>query len=202
MNVKQLTQKMKGINNWIEENPDVKDPNMYEMIDCVTGLGVLAREQGIGERPDKFPDAQQDPELLTAYKEWHRMFKNRFGDVRDERRKNPNFPVNSETALYNYFMELNMDCCTGELVYPEDETDRAEYMETLKKLGSVSLYINQQARDNKSYVYDNEREYSELSSNVDKYESMLPKSAMGVFRQIKGEIERNKEVSEPDDVII
>ncbi len=188
-----LKNRMVGINNWIESNPEVKDPNMYEMIDCVTNLGVLARENKIGSRPNKFPDPEQDPELCEVYREWHRMLKNRFGDPKDERRKDTDFPVNANTELYSYFMELNMDCCTGEFVYPEDEAERAEYMETLKKLGSVSLFINQQARDNKGYVYDNENEYGELASKVEKYDSMLSKEAKGVFGQIKGEIERKRE---------
>lgn len=43
MNREELLFRMRAINDWISDNPNVTEPNMYEMIDCVTQLGVIAR---------------------------------------------------------------------------------------------------------------------------------------------------------------
>lgn len=179
MNREQLLNKMRGINNWIAENPDVTEPNMYEMIDCVTAIGVVAKEENIAQRPNRFPEAGSD--LAELYGEWNKMYKSRFGS---DAINNPNFSVNRGTKLYNYFMNLNMDCCTGEFAYPENEAERREFLECLKKVGSIDLYINQQKLQNPEFVYDNKNEYDALMEMIEKYDDYMPDYSRSVIDEI------------------
>lgn len=169
MNREELLNRMRGINAWISENPDVTEPNMYEMIDCVTQLGVIAREQGVGDMPGKFPAAGS--ELAELYDEWNKMYRARLSW---DKVQSPDFSVNKNTALYSYFTELNMRCCTGEFRYPEGVAERKEFLECCKKIGSVSLYINQQRLANPNFVYDNQTEFRDLEDMAERYEQYLP----------------------------
>ena len=154
MDKQTLLIKMRGINKWIEENPDVTEPNMYEMIDCVTQLGIIAKEEGIAERPNKFPEPGSD--LAGLYAEWNKMYRARLSL---DKAQNPDFSVNKNTNLYAYFTDLNMKCCTGEFRYPKDTEQRKEFLECVRKIGSINLYINQQRAQNPDFIYDNQIEW-------------------------------------------
>ena len=183
-----LKDRIQGINKWISENPDVTDPNMYEMIDCMTSVGVVAREENIANKPGKFPE--QGSELYEIYKEWYKMHKSRMSK---ELVNDPKYPANVNTDLYKYYSELNMICCTGELPLPEEESKREEYLECLKKIGSVSLYINQQERDNSNYTYDNYNEAKWITEKSEEFRELLPISSRAVIDQINHEIEKSKD---------
>lgn len=180
MNKEELYSKMKGINDWIEQNPDVTEPNMYEMIDCMTNLGILAKEDDVANMPGKFP--APDSKLAEVYKQWNKMHKARMGL---DKVNDPNFSVNKNTALYSYYMSLNMDCCTGEFVYPENEEERLEFLECLKKIGGVSLYINQEKLKNKDFQYDNKTEHDWTVQMSEKYSKYLPKETTKVLESIE-----------------
>ena len=179
MDKQSLLMRMRGINNWIAENPDVTEPNMYEMIDCVTTLGVIAREEGIAERPNKFPEPGSD--LAELYAEWNKMYRARLSW---DKVQSPDFSVNKNTNLYAYFTDLNMRCCTGEFRCPDDISQRKEFLECVKKLGSVSLYINQQRSQNPNFIYDNQSEYSDLTDMVERYQEYLPTHSAKVLDDI------------------
>ena len=187
MNKEELLNRMKNINKWIEENPEVTEPNMYEMIDCVTQLGIIARTEGVADMPNKFPE--QGSELAELYSEWNKMYKARvsWDKVQDE-----NFSVNKNTKLYAYFTDLNMRCCTGEFRYPEDEIERAKFLECTRKIGSVSLYINQQKLQDPNFEYDNEAEYKGIVDAALKYEYYLPVYSRDVIDDISSTRVQNK----------
>lgn len=180
----ELLNRMKGINWWISKNPNVTEPNMYEMLDCVTKLGVHARREEIAQSPNKFPDAES--ELSKVYVEWNKMHRARLSW---ERVQSSEFSVNKNTSLYAYYADLNMRCCTGEFRFPgmdvkeEELTEeerkamlkrREEFLECVKKIGSISLYINQERAHNPNFVYDNQEEYNKLMAAVEEYEEYLP----------------------------
>ena len=179
MNKEDLLNRMRGINGWIAENPNVTEPNMYEMIDCVTQLGIIAREQGVGDMPGKFPAAGSD--LATLYAEWNKMYRARMSWDKVQAQE---FSVNKTTALYAYFTDLNMRCCTGEFRYPEDIAGRKEFLECCKKIGSISLYINQQRLENPNFVYDNQAEYRDLMDMAERYKEYLPVHSDRVLEDI------------------
>ena len=203
MDKQTLLIKMRGINKWIEENPDVTEPNMYELIDCVTELGVIARKEGIGKNENKFPEPNSD--LVPLYREWNKMYKSR---VSLDRARDPKFSVNVKTKLYEYFSDLNMRCCIGEFRFPGmdiDETklneedrakllfEREECLEAIKKIGSISLYINQEKMHNPDFVYDNKSEYESLMKKVEKHEQYMPKH----YKEVIADIEDNMVISVP-----
>ena len=175
-----LLPRMRGINGWISENPNVTDPNMYEMLDCVTSIGVAAREEDIANSPGKFP--QKGSELYEIYKEWYKMYKARMSSEKVIDKKHP---ANINTNLYKYFSELNMICCTGDLPLPEDKSRLEEYLECLKKIGSINLYINQQERDNPQEVYDISEYDKTVLRNSLEFKNLLPRSAMSVIKEIQ-----------------
>ncbi len=184
MKREELLNRMRGINAWIAENPAVTEPNMYEMIDCITQLGIIAREQGVGDMPGKFPKAGS--ELAELYAEWNKMYRARLSL---DKIQSQEFSVNKNTALYTYFTDLNMRCCTGEFRFPdmnvkgeelteEERTEllnrREEFLECVRKIGSISLYINQERLHNPNFVYDNQEEYNKLMAAVEEYKEYLP----------------------------
>lgn len=210
----ELFLKMKRINEWIAENPDVTEPNMYEMIDCVTQLGIIARQEGVVDMPGRFPEAGSD--LAKLYAEWNKMCKAR---VSWDKVQSPEFSVNKHTKLYAYFTDLNMRCCTGEFRFPGMNVDeeelsfderakleeqRQEFLECVRKIGSISLYINQQRLANPNFVYDNQWEYNELMSKMEKYKMYLPAYADKVVEDISGamHIDAPSNPGEEDDIII
>lgn len=185
MDKEKLLNKMRGINGWIEQNPQITEPNMYEMIDCVTALGIIAREENVSQRPNKFPEPGSD--LSELYVEWNKMYKARLGN---EVVNDPKFSVNRSTNLYSYFMNLNMSCCTGEFEYPENQAERREFLECVRKVGSVSLYINQQRLQNPNFIYDNKEEYETLMSMVKEYERYMPAHYQAVIDDISASMVR------------
>ena len=179
MDKQSLLMRMKGINDWIAENPNVTEPNMYEMIDCVTALGVIARDEGVAEKPNKFPEPGSP--LAELYSEWNKMYRARMSW---DKVQSPDFSANKDTNLYAYFTDLNMRCCTGEFRFPEDIAQRNEFLECVRKIGSVSLYINQQRLQNPNFVYDNQWEYASLANMAERYQQYLPAHATKVLDDI------------------
>lgn len=51
---------------------------------------------------------------------------------------------------------------------------RNEFLECCRKIGSVSLYINQQRLENPNFVYANETEFIAVENMAKKYEEYLP----------------------------
>ena len=204
MNKQELLNRMENINFWIRKNPQVKEPNMYELIDCVTRLGIIARQEGVAKKENKFPEFGS--ELAVLYSEWNKMYKSRMSyDIAS----NPEFSVNNRTNLYAYFTDLNMRCCTGEFTFPGMDVDEAilsdeergelfaqreEFLEAVRKIGSISLYINQEKQHNPDFVYDNQTEYEELIQKVGKYKEYMPKH----YEVVISDIGDNMVISAPN----
>ena len=191
---KKLLNRMRGINGWISENPHITEPNMYEMIGCITELGIFARKDGVAQKPNKFPESGSG--LAELYAEWNKMYRARLAW---DKVQSTNFSVNKKTNLYAYFTDLNMRCCIGEFRFPgmtviEEELtveeraellkQRNEFLECVKKIGSVSLYINQQRLQNPNFVYYNQEEYQWLIDTAKKYEEYLPAYSSRVLADI------------------
>lgn len=215
-----LSATMKGINGWIEENPDVTEPNMFQMIECLTNLGIIARGEGVAQMPGKFPE--KGSELASVYGEWNRMYKSRLSF---DKTQEANFSVNKDTNLYRYFTDLNMRCCTGEFRSPMDriksrsdeaisaeekakaEEETTEFNTLLCKIGSVGLYINQQKRENPKFLFDNQREFEEeIQARYLKYKDRddcyIPREANSVIKDIMSDLELSINNQEKDEFSI
>ena len=184
---KDLLPTMRGINKWIGENPEVTDPNMYQMIDCMTSIGVIASYEGIKDKPKQLPD--EGTELFEIYREYYKMHKSRMSR---EKVEDLNHPANVNSDLYKYYYELFDKCFSGNLDLPKDKSKIEEYLECLKKIGSVSLFINQQERDNPSYTYDNYNEAKWINEKSEEFKEFLPGSSRAVVEQINREIEKSR----------
>lgn len=179
----ELLKRIKGINKWIVENPDVKDPNMFEIMDCTVELGKLARSAGVGDLPGKYP---QEGELLELYKAHSEMVNHRLSF---EEVGNPNSLVYYEKPLYELFSEILMRSKIGEYHDLEGLAGQNK-KELLCRLAGVGLYIEQQKRAVKNgehieKIYDNEAEFQRIKALYEDY-MLKPQQA---YEQIKNMFE-------------
>ena len=66
-----LSERMKGINNWIRSNPNT-DPNFYEIMDCEVELGKLLSYENQYYQENGYPEKKNDDgtrnnESITRY---------------------------------------------------------------------------------------------------------------------------------------
>lgn len=190
-----LLERIEGINRWIEENPNVKDPNMYEIMDCTVELGKLARKANVGDMPGKYPE---EGELQDTYKAYRNMVNHR---ISHEVLSNPDSLVNYKSELYGLFCEINMRCQMGEYIDPEGMAGQNK-KELLCRLSGVGLFIEQQKHainngQNIEKIYDNESEFERIKSLYQDYMSQEhPQSSnqiTSLFESIEKEYNFSKE---------
>lgn len=154
-----LLSRLRGINKWISENPEITDPNMYEITDMTLKLGKIAAKEKVGDMDGKYP--KEGTELYDLYKEYQKMIYSRF-DLNKGKQINPLFDRDSE--VYKMFLELNMRAQLGEQPdYSEEE------QEMFRKIAAVGNFIEQQKRDKAERIYDNSFEYDQIQSMYEKF---------------------------------
>jgi len=156
-----LKDKIKGINKWIEENPNISDPNLYEMAELYIEIGKEAYAQNVADTENKYPI---DEDLQTAYEGMSQMSALRkldFLSLRD----NQNELVTIDDPIISLLDELSMRAQIGEY-QPLNDQPKAQFLKEnlLKKLLSVGLHIRQLERDNSDAFYDNVEEMAELET--------------------------------------
>ncbi len=168
-----LKDKIKGINKWIEENPNISDPNLYEMTELYIEIGKEAYAQNVADTENKYPI---DEDLQTAYEGMSQMSALRkldFLSLRD----NQNELVTIDDPIISLLDELSMRAQIGEY-QPLNDQPKAQFLKEnlLKKLLSVGLHIRQLERDNSDAFYDNVEEMAELETiyriYMEKFEKM------------------------------
>lgn len=179
----ELLNRIKGINKWIVETPEITDPNMFEIMECTVELGKIARAAGVGDLPGKYP---QEGELLELYKVHSDMVNYR---ISFEEVSNPNSLVYYKKPLYELFSEILMRSKIGEYHDLEGIAGQNK-KELLCRLAGVGLYIEQQKRAVKNgeiigKIYDNKDEFERIKALYEDYMSK-PQQA---FEQVKNMFE-------------
>lgn len=171
--MEKLKDRIKNVNKWIVENPNVIDPNMYEITELCIELGKEAALQKVADTDNKYPT---DPDLMEAYQGMTEMIHLRkldFLSLRDS--KNELFSI--DDPMIKLLNELIYKTQIGEY-FSLDEMPMAKELKEklLKKLMGVGLYIKQQERDNPNYSYDNEAEMNELEEMYQIYMTKFEKT--------------------------
>lgn len=190
-----LLNRVNGINKWIEENPNVTDPNMYEIMDCTIELGKLSAEAKVGDMPNKYPP---EGELRDTRVAVSKMVNSRLSH---ETLKDNNSLVHYGSPLYDLFSEVNMRCLLGEYNNPQGIAGENK-KELLCKLSGIGLFIEQQKRsiskgEDIDKIYNNEDEFSRLKSLYEDYMSQehpqSDRQIKGMFESIEKEYNLSKE---------
>ncbi len=129
-----IEERIKEINKWIDSNPQVTEPNFYEIIDCTIGVGVERRGQ---------------EELAKMYRK-RKIFTEECSFI-------------EENEQHKAFLQrLFDDCVTGRYVPYQDEQAERKRRELICKVFSVPFWLYGMAKENPSYRYDNVSEYSDM----------------------------------------
>lgn len=165
-----LRNRVHGINTWIQENPSVTDPNVYELMDCNIEFAEILTELkaeyvAAGEVPNDFDSTQPmatvsymlafHPEIEECYHELGTM-----DDLRDIA-NHPFFQTTEVNEMY-----CNIKACQDFANYgiSSDEGVRRVKRELLCKSMSVPFYIWQVKRTEPEYQYDNISEFEGMKS--------------------------------------
>ncbi len=156
-NIQNLTNDLKRINNWIEQNPNVTEPNMYEIMNATIELGKIARQESVAKMDGKYPSEGTD--LYALYQEYEKMVEKR---IPHEVLSDENSTVRYGTELGELYLQTAQICKTGD--YYEDAEIGGAKQQLMCRLAGVGLFIEQQKKAKAEIVYDNEREMQELNA--------------------------------------
>ena len=176
MNIEQLEQKLvtlrkkvHKINAWIRANPDTKDPNAYEIIECNVEFAEIIAELKAyyvqtGEISADLDDyvglmttvnflAAAHPEIENCYYELGTM---------DDLRQLATHPFFSSPEADELYCSIKSCQDFANYDIPNDERVRRIKRELLSKSMSVPFYIWQVQRTEPGYQYDNDTEFNAM----------------------------------------
>lgn len=158
-----LTQRVTGINDWIKSNPQVTDPNAYEIMDCNVSLAEVFSEYAkIDTSRILQKVASNHPEIEPCY----------FGVVEmDSLRDTAHHPFFQSKEANDLYCAVKRSQLSMDYEIPEDMETRRIKKELLCKSMSVPFYIWQVQRENPDYKYDNAAEFSGMKAMLDIYKS-------------------------------
>lgn len=159
-----MLERFKKITERIEANPQVTDPNMYEIMDCVIELGKVFAEH---TKPN---NSKEYRNLISCCEEFSKIV-NYMIPITILNDKDS--LVHFSTPLYKLYKVVSGSCISSEYVNP------AGYRGIMKKdllcgLAGTGLFIEQQLRDLRkgkliSKIYDNKNEFEKLKAMYDEY---------------------------------
>lgn len=152
--INRLYERLVGINTWIVNNPEVREPNYYEIMDCALMVGdIFARVKDYESRTI-------DEELFLVVSS-HKLKQEltKMIDLRDL--TNHPFMQENEEVSRLFFHSVN-DCLSGNLTHFTDQDVNEARNHVLRKCVSVPFYIWQVRQKDNSYMYDNETEFDEM----------------------------------------
>lgn len=158
-----LTQRVTGINDWIKSNPQVTDPNAYEIMDCNVSLAEVFSEYAKIDTSRILQNAAaKHPEIEPCY----------FGVVEmDSLRDTAHHPFFQSKEANDLYCAVKRSQLSMDYEIPEDMETRRIKKELLCKSMSVPFYIWQVQRENPDYKYDNAAEFSGMKAMLDIYKS-------------------------------
>ena len=158
-----LTQRVTGINDWIKSNPQVTDPNAYEIMDCNVSLAELFSEYAEVDYSRVLQNAAaKHPEIEPCY----------FGVVEmDSLRDTAHHPFFQSKEANDLYCAVKRSQLSMDYEIPEDMETRRIKKELLCKSMSVPFYIWQTQRKEPEYQYDDATEFSGMKAMLDIYKS-------------------------------
>ncbi len=156
-----LTENVERINQWIKNNPQVTDPNAYEIMDCNVSLAELLSEYAQIDNSRVLQNAaMKHPEIESCY----------FGVVEmDELRDTAHHPFFQSKEANDLYCAIKQSQLSMNYDIPEDLETRKIKKELLCKSMSVPFYIWQVHRNEPDYQYDNATEFNGMKAMLDIY---------------------------------
>lgn len=180
-----LSNRIEGINTWIKNNPQVTDPNVYEIMDCNVQYGELVAELVAYYNEFGWPEINESTGDMMLEKNWPRSA--RVADLphlhpglgncflglctMETLREFPIHPFIQEKEVYAMYAAIRMRQLAGTYVLPATEEDKRIKRELLCKSMSVPFYIWQVHRTEPDYQYDNESEFTSMKEMFALYSS-------------------------------
>ena len=183
-----LASKIVGINNWIKNNPQVTDPNAYEIVTCnVEFAEVLSEYAKKYDSKDLEYIQHQNPEIYDCYSGIEEM------DGLRDTKNHPFFQSKEANDLYTAIKRSQQDMTYD---VPEDEQTKELKKELLCKSMSVPFYIWQVHRTEPEYEYDNDSEFNSMKAMLDIYKSEGNTEFVPQIEALFNVIEKNYKYSE------
>ncbi len=155
--INNLYEKLVGINTWIVNNPEVKEPNYYEIMDCALMVG------DIFSRLKNYESRSIDEELfLVVSSHKLKLELSKMIELRDL--TNHSFMQENEEVSGLLFHTIS-DCLSGNLTHFEDSDVNEARNHVLRKCVSVPFYIWQVRQREHEYMYDNVSEFDQIVEN-------------------------------------
>lgn len=183
-----FTERVTGINNWIKSNPQVTDPNVYEIMDCNVSLAEVFSEYAKIDNSRVLSNvAGNHPEIESCYLEVVEM-----DSLRDTMHQ-PFFQSKEANDLYCAIKrsQLSMD-----YDIPTNPETRRIKKELLCKSMSVPFYIWQVQRTEPEYQYDDVTAVNGMMAMLDIYKSEGNTQFVPEIEALFGVIEKNYKYNE------
>lgn len=180
-----LSNRINGINTWIKNNPQVTDPNVYEIMDCNVQYAEVVAELVTYYNEQGWPEINEETGDMMLEKNWPRSA--RVADLpylhpdlancflglctMETLRDFPMHPFIQKSESYDMYATLRMRQLTGTYVLGKTEEDRRIKRELICKSMSVPFYIWQVQRTEPNYQFDNEQEFNGMKDMFALYEA-------------------------------
>lgn len=177
-----LTNRIDGINTWIKSNPEVTEPNVYEIMDCNVQYAELVAEYVTYYNENGWPFIEEDMMLkknlprsarTTDLPFLHPELANCFLGLctMETLREFPMHPFIKTPEAYDMYATLRMRQLCEAYTLGQTEEDRRIKRELITKSMSVLYYIWQVKQQEPDYEYDNISEFIALKDMASLYEA-------------------------------
>lgn len=183
-----LTQRVTEINKWIKSNPQVTDPNAYEIMDCNVSLAEVFSEYASSDNSSVLQNAAiKHPEIEPCY----------FGVVEmDGLRDTAHHPFFQSEEAKSLYAAVKKSQIFMNYQIPKDVETRKIKKELLCKSMSVPFYIWQVQRTEPEYQYDNTTEFNGMKEMLDVYKQEGNTQFVPEIESLFKVIEKNYKYSE------
>ena len=177
LKVSDLKIRIERINHWIQENPQITDPNMYEYTQVLVEYGELlaaANEYYVANGYPENIDSQAGhyeifnkvPELNAVNEELKRLVSLR---KLNNMQGDPSNSFTSMPEVRDFLTELEYRTYTGEYKIPADFAIAKLKKVILCKCMGIAFYIWNTKRNEPEYIYDNKAEFEMLQEMYNTY---------------------------------
>lgn len=200
MNVKEVEERIdnlgnrvQGINTWIKENPQITDPNVYEIMDC--NIQFAEYTSKLNQYYNQATDKDQVTKTLESARPIVEYCNNQLGEM-ELLRNVENHPFFQSQAANHLYTSLIKAQATGNYEVPEKSEDVQLKRELLCKSMSVPFYIWQVQRNEPDYQYDNVGEYQQMKDMLSLYKAAGNTQFVKEVEDLFTTIEKNYKYSE------
>ena len=177
LKVSDLKIRIERINHWIQENPQITDPNMYEYTQVVVEFGELLKEaddfykkNGYPENIDSQGGHYEIPYKVAEFNEVNEEIK-KLVKLRNlnNRGENSTHIFTSLPEVREFLTELERRVYSSEYIVPKDLEIKKLKKVILCKCMGIAFYIWNTKRNEPEYIYDNKAEFEMLQEMYNTY---------------------------------